>query len=200
MSLWEVLTSFFAFIGQTMVTWWPFSARARPGSIAAILTLLALRRKHKDYWIGSTTSNLIGSQNKKWPQFAPWTTRSKGMRKNIIISETSHKTETQWHKSWLLSFGWSVYTMFLELRTTWKGDGQIRDCVDARNMAHYKPLVSLFKVVLNTYNYNYTHSHAYNWQNGRAEMKQRMYALHLLTVHNEPTRMLTCPVTHFEHG
>ena len=94
MSLWEVLTSFFAFIGQTMVTWWPFSARARPGSIAAILTLLALRRKHKDYWIGSAWSNLIGSQNKKWPQFAPWTRRRRGMKRNIQKSETNYKTDT----------------------------------------------------------------------------------------------------------
>ena len=77
-----------------MVTWWPFSARARPGSIAAILTLLALRRKHKDYWIRGATTNLIGSQNKKWPQFAPWTRRRRGMKRNIQISETNCKTDT----------------------------------------------------------------------------------------------------------
>ena len=41
-------TSFFALIGQTTVTWWPFLARARPGSITAILTLLALKRKSLD--------------------------------------------------------------------------------------------------------------------------------------------------------
>ena len=86
--------------------------------------------------------------------------------------------------------------MICEVRTTWKEDGQIRDCME------YGLLQTACFTVQggNTYNYNYTHSHPYNWQDGRAEMQQRMYALHLLTVHNEPARMLTCPVTHFEHG